>query len=194
MKTTFTPFHTDNFRHDFRISPLEDMDDSPMKDYRLFQAMAHEANVLQFYLADIMIDVAIIVEAEPDTRFVWMVRDMGTHMTTIGKENCDEFVDAVRSSWGNVRMYLIHKRKLTVDGQTYTIQRLTEKSIRPAQIKRQDKIDMVQALALSSRNNIQCINANKELMNADAKEYLQDLDKTLHELPIRGSKKCTIAR
>lgn len=193
MKTTFTPFHTDTFRHDFRISPLEDRDDSLMKDYRLFQAMAHEANILQFYLADIMIDVSIIVEAEPDTRFVWMVRDMGTHMTVIGKENCDEFVDAVRNSWGNVRLYLIHKRKLTADGQTYTIQRLTEKSIRPAQIKRQDKIDMVQALALSSRNNIQCINANKDLMNADAKEYLQDLDKTLHELPIRDSKKSAIA-
>lgn len=193
MKTTFTPFHTDTFRHDFRISPLDDRDDSPMKDYRLFQAMAHEANVLQFYLADIMIDVSIITEAEPDTRFVWMVRDMGTHMTTIGKENCDEFVDAVRNSWGNVKMYLIHKRKLTADGQTYTIQRLTEKGIRPAQIKRQDRIDMVQALALSSRNNIQCINANKELMNADAKGYLQDLDKTLHELPIHDSKKCTIA-
>lgn len=193
MKTTFTPFHTDTFRHDFRISPLDDGDDSPMKDYRLFQTMAHEANVLQFYLADIMIDVSIIVEAEPDTRFVWMVRDMGTHMTIIGKENCDEFVDAVRNSWGNVRLYLIHKRKLTADGQTYTIQRLTEKSIRPAQIKRQDKIDMVQALALSSRNNIQCINANKDLMNADAKEYLQDLDKTLHELPIRDSKKSAIA-
>ena len=193
MKTTFTPFHTDTFRHDFRISPLNDRDDSPMKDYRLFQTMAHEADVLQFYLADIMIDVAIIVEAEPDTRFIWMVRDMGTHMAVIGKENCDELVDAVRNSWGNVKMYLIHKRKLTADGQTYTIQRLTEKSIRPAQIKRQDKIDMVQALALSSRNNIQCINANKDLMNADAKEYLQDLDKTLHELPIRDSKKSAIA-
>ena len=193
MKTTFTPFHTDTFRHDFRISPLDDRDDSPMKDYRLFQTMSHEANVLQFYLADIMIDVAIIVEAEPDTRFVWMVRDMGTHMAVIGKENCDELVDAVRNSWGNVKMYLIHKRKLTADGQTYTIKRLTEKSIRPAQIKRQDKIDMVQALALSSRNNIQCINANKELMNADAKEYLQELDETLHELPIRDSKKCAIA-
>ena len=193
MKTTFTPFHTDTFRHDFRISPLDDRDDSPMKDYRLFQAMAHEADVLQFYLADIMIDVSIITEAKPDTRFVWMVRDMGTHMAVIGKENCDELVDAVRNSWGNVKMYLIHKRKLTADGQTYTIQRLTEKSIRPAQIKRQDKIDMVQALALSSRNNIQCINANKDLMNADAKEYLQDLDKTLHELPIRDSKKCAIA-
>ena len=193
MKTTFTPFHTDTFRHDFRISPLNDRDDSPMKDYRLFQTMAHEADVLQFYLADIMIDVAIITEAKPDTRFVWMVRDMGTHMAVIGKENCDEYVDAVRNSWGNVKMYLIHKRKLTADGQTYTIQRLTEKGIRPAQIKRQDKIDMVQALALSSRNNIQCIDANKELMNADAKEYLQDLDKTLHELPIRDSKKCTIA-
>ena len=193
MKTTFTPFHTDTFRHDFRISPLDDRDDSPMKDYRLFQAMAHEADVLQFYLADIMIDVSIITEAKPDTRFVWMVRDMGTHMAVIGKENCDELVDAVRNSWGNVKMYLIHKRKLTADGQTYTIQRLTEKSIRPAQIKRQDKIDMVQALALSSRNNIQCINANKDLMNADAKEYLQDLDKTLHELPIRDSKKSTIA-
>ena len=193
MKTTFTPFHTDTFRNDFRISPLDDRDDSPMKDYRLFQAMAHEANVLQFYLADIMIDVSIIVEAEPDTRFIWMVRDMGTHMAVIGKENCDELVDAVRNSWGNVKMYLIHKRKLTADGQTYTIQRLTEKSIRPAQIKRQDKIDMVQALALSSRNNIQCINANKELMNANAKEYLQDLDKTLHELPIRDSKKSAIA-
>lgn len=193
MKTTFTPFHTDTFRHDFRISPLDDRNDSPMKDYRLFQAMAHEADVLQFYLADIMIDVSIITEAKPGTRFVWMVRDMGTHMAVIGKENCDELVDAVRNSWGNVKMYLIHKRKLTTDGQTYTIQRMTEKSIRPAQIKRQDKIDMVQALALSSRNNIQCINANKELMNADAKEYLQDLDKTLHELPIRDSKKCTIA-
>lgn len=193
MKTTFTPFHTDTFRHDFRISPLDDRDDSPMKDYRLFQTMSREADVLQFYLADIMIDVAIIVEAEPDTRFVWMVRDMGTHMAVIGKENCDELVDAVRNSWGNVKMYLIHKRKLTADGQTYTIQRMTEKSIRPAQIKRQDKIDMVQALALSSRNNIQCINANKELMNAEAKEYLQDLDKTLHELPIRDSKKSTIA-
>ena len=192
MKTAFTPFHTDTFRNDFRISPLDDRDDSPMKDYRLFQAMAHEANVLQFYLADIMIDVSIIAEAEPDTRFVWMVRDMGTHMAVIGKENCDEYVDAVHNSWGNVKMYLIHKRKLTADGQTYTIQRLTEKSIRPAQIKRQDKIDMVQALALSSRNNIQCINANKELMNANAKEYLQDLDKTLQELPIRDSKKCTI--
>lgn len=193
MKTTFTPFHTDTFRHDFRISPLDDSDDSPMKDYRLFQAMAHEADVLQFYLADIMIDVSIITEAKPDTRFVWMVRDMGTHMAVIGKEYCDEYVDAVRNSWGNVKMYLIHKRKLTADGQTYTIQRMTEKSIRPAQIKRQDKIDMVQALALSSRNNIQCINANKDLMNAEAKEYLQDLDKTLHELPIRDSKKCTIA-
>lgn len=193
MKTTFTPFHTDTFRHDFRISPLDDRDDSPMKDYRLFQAMAHEADVLQFYLADIMIDVSIITEAKPDTRFVWMVRDMGTHMAVIGKENCDELVDAVRNSWGNVKMYLIHKRKLTADGQTYTIQRLTEKSIRPAQIKRQDKIDMVQALALSSRNNIQCINVNKELMNAEAKEYLQDLDKTLHELPIRDSKKSAIA-
>lgn len=193
MKTTFTPFHTDTFRHDFRISPLDDRDDSPMKDYRLFQTMSHEADVLQFYLADIMIDVAIIVEAEPDTRFVWMVRDMGTHMAIIGKENCDELVDAVRNSWGNVKMYLVHKRKLTADGQTFTIQRLTEKSIRPAQIKRQDKIDMVQALALSSRNNIQCINANKELMNADAKKYLQELDETLHELPIRNSKKCTVA-
>ena len=193
MKTTFTPFHTDTFRHDFRISPLDDRDDSPMKDYRLFQTMSHEANVLQFYLADIMIDVAIITEAEPDTRFVWMVRDMGTHMAVIGKENCDELVDAVRNSWGNVKMYIIHKRKLTADGQTYTIQRLTEKGIRPAQIKRQDKIDMVQALALSSRNNIQCINANKDLMNADAKEYLQDLDKSLHELPIRDSKKSAIA-
>ena len=193
MKTAFTPFHTETFRHDFRISPLEDRDDSPMKDYRLFQAMAHEANVLQFYLADIMIDVAIIVEAEPDTRFVWIVRDMGTHMTVIGKENCDEFVDAVRNSWGNVKMYLIHKRKLTADGQTYTIQRLTEKSIRPAQIKRQDKIDMVQALANYARDSMWCINANKKLMNADAKRYLQDLDKTLHELPIRDSKKCTIA-
>ena len=193
MKTTFTPFHTDTFRHDFRISPLDDRDDSPMKDYRLFQAMAHEANVLQFYLADIMIDVSIIAEAEPDTRFIWMVRDMGTHMAVIGKINRDEYVDAVRNSWGNVKMYLIHKRKLTADGQTYTIQRLTEKSIRPAKIKRQDKIDMVQALALSSRNNIQCINANKELMNADAKEYLQDLDTILHELPIRDGKKCTIA-
>ena len=193
MKTTFTPFHTDTFRHDFRISPLDDRDDSPMKDYRLFQAMAHEADVLQFYLADIMINVSIITEAKPDTRFVWMVRDMGTHMAVIGKEYCDEYVDAVRNSWGNVKMYLIHKRKLTADGQTYTIQRMTEKSIRPAQIKRQDKIDMVQALALSSRNNIQCIDANKDLMNADAKEYLQDLDKTLHELPIRDSKKSTIA-
>ena len=193
MKTAFTPFHTDTFRNDFRISPLDDRDDSPMKDYRLFQAMAHEANVLQFYLADIMIDVSIIAEAEPDTRFIWMVRDMGTHMAVIGKENCDEYVDAVRNSWGNVKMYLIHKRKLTADGQTYTIQRLTEKSIRPAQIKRQDKIDMVQALALSSRNNIQCINANKELMNADAKRYLQDLDETLHELSIRDSKKSAIA-
>lgn len=193
MKTTFTPFHTDTFRHDFRISPLDDRDDSPMKDYRLFQAMAHEADALQFYLADIMIDVSIITEAKPDTRFVWMVRDMGTHMAVIGKEYCDEYVDAVRNSWGNVKMYLIHKRKLTADGQTYTIQRMTEKSIRPAQIKRQDKIDMVQALALSSRNNIQCIDANKDLMNADAKEYLQDLDKTLHELPIRDSKKSTIA-
>ena len=193
MKTAFTPFHTDTFRNDFRISPLDDRDDSPMKDYRLFQAMAHEANVLQFYLADIMIDVSIIAEAEPDTRFVWMVRDMGTHMAVIGKENCDEYVDAVRNSWGNVKMYLIHKRKLTADGQTYTVQRLTEKSIRPAQIKRQDKIDMVQALALSSRNNIQCINANKELMNANAKEYLQDLDKTMYELSIRDSKKSAIA-
>lgn len=193
MKTAFTPFHTDTFRNDFRISPLDDRDDSPMKDYRLFQVMAHEAAVLQFYLADIMIDVSVITEAEPDTRFVWMVRDMGTHMAVIGKENCDEYINAVRNSWGNVKMYLIHKRKLTADGQTYTIQRLTEKSIRPAQIKRQDKIDMVQALALSSRNNIQCINANKELMNADAKEYLQELDETLHELPIRDSKKCTIA-
>ena len=193
MKTTFTPFHTDTFRHDFRISPLDDRDDSPMKDYRLFQAMAHEADALQFYLADIMIDVSIITEAKPDTRFVWMVRDMGTHMAVIGKEYCDEYVDAVRNSWGNVKMYLIHKRKLTADGQIYTIQRMTEKSVRPAQIKRQDKIDMVQALALSSRNNIQCIDANKDLMNADAKEYLQDLDKTLHELPIRDSKKSTIA-
>lgn len=193
MKTTFTPFHTDTFRNDFRISPLDDRDDSPMKDYRLFQAMAHEANVLQFYLADIMIDVSIITEAEPDTRFIWMVRDMGTHMAVIGKINRDEYVDAVRNTWGNVKMYLIHKRKPTADGQTYTIQRLTEKSIRPAQIKRQDKIDMVQALALSSRNNIQCISANKELMNANAKGYLQDLDKTLHELPIRDSKKSAIA-
>ena len=138
MKTTFTPFHTDTFRHDFRISTLDDSDDSPMKDYRLFQAMAHEADVLQFYLADIMIDVSIITEAEPGTRFVWMVRDMGTHIAVIGKENCDEYVDAVRNSWGNVRMYLIYKRKLTGDGQTYTIQRLTEKSIRPGQIKHQD--------------------------------------------------------
>jgi hypothetical protein len=193
MKTTFTPFHTTTFRHDFRISTLDDRDDSPMKDYRLFQAMAHEANVLQFYLADIMIDVAIIVEAEPDTRFVWMVRDMGTHLAVIGKENCDEYVDAVRNSWGNVRMYLIHKRKLTADGQTYTIQRLTEKSIRPAQIKRQDKIDMLKALALYARNSIDCIRANKELMNTDTKEYLQELDKTMQELPIRDSKKCTIA-
>ena len=193
MKTTFTPFHTDTFRHDFRISTLDDRDDSPMKDYRLFQTMSHEADVLQFYLADIMIDVSIITEAKPDTRFVWMVRDMGTHMAVIGKEYCDEYVDAVRNSWGNVKMYLIHKRKLTADGQTYTIQRLTEKSIRPAKIKRQDKIDMVQALALSSRNNIQCISANKELMNADTKEYLQELDKTLHELPIRDSKKSAIA-
>lgn len=193
MKTTFTPFHTDTFRHDFRISPLYDRDDSPMKDYRLFQTMAHEADALRFYLADIMIDVAIIVEAESDTRFVWMVREMGTHMAVIGKENCDELVDAVRNSWGNVKMYLIHKRKVTADGQTYTIQRLTEKSIRPAKIKRQDKIDMVQALALSSRNNIQCISANKELMNADTKKYLQELDETLHELPIRDSKKSAIA-
>lgn len=98
MKTTFTPFHTDTFRHDFRISTLDDSDDSPMKDYRLFQAMAHEADVLQFYLADIMIDVSIITEAEPGTRFVWMVRDMGTHIAVIGKENCDEYVDAVRNS------------------------------------------------------------------------------------------------
>lgn len=192
MKTTFTPFHTATFRHDFRISPLDDRDDSPMKDYRLFQAMAHEADVLQFYLADIMIDVATITEAEPDTRFVWMVRDMGTHMAVIGKENCDELVDAVRNSWGNVKMYLIHKRKLTADGQTYTIQRLTEKSIRPAQIKNQDKIDMLKALALYARNSIDCIRANKELMDTDTKEYLQELDKTLHELPIRDSKKCTI--
>nr|DAL18879.1 MAG TPA_asm: hypothetical protein [Caudoviricetes sp.] len=164
-----------------------------MKDYRLFQAMAHEADVLQFYLADIMIDVSIITEAEPDTRFVWMVRDMGTHLAVIGKENCDEYVDAVRNSWGNVRMYLIHKRKLTGDGQTYTIQRLTEKSIRPVQIKRQDKIDMLKALALYARNSIDCIRANKELMNTDTKEYLQELDKTMQELPIRDSKKCTIA-
>ncbi len=193
MKTTFTPFHTDTFRHDFRISTLDDSDDSPMKDYRLFQAMAHEADVLQFYLADIMIDVSIITEAEPGTRFVWMVRDMGTYIAVIGKENCDEYVDAVRNSWGNVRMYLIHKRKLTGDGQTYTIQRLTEKSIRPVQIKHQDKIDMLKALALYARNSIDCIRANKELMNTDTKEYLQELDKTLQELPIRDSKKCTIA-
>jgi hypothetical protein len=33
----------------------------------------------------------------------------------------------------------------------------------------------------------------KELMNTDTKEYLQELDKTLQELPIRDSKKCTIA-
>ena len=193
MKTTFTPFHTATFRHDFRISPLDDNDDSPMKDYSLFQAMAHEADVLQFYLADIMIDVSIITEAEPDTRFVWMVRDMGTHLAVIGKENCDEYVDAVRNSWGNVRMYLIHKRKLTEDGQTYTIHRLTEKSIRPVQIKHQDKIDMLKALALYARNSIDCIRANKELMDADTKEYLQELDKTMQELPIRDSKKCTIA-
>lgn len=90
-------------------------------------------------------------------------------------------------------MYLIHKRKLTGDGQTYTIQRLTEKSIRPVQIKHQDKIDMLKALALYARNSIDCIRANKELMNTDTKEYLQELDKTLQELPIRDSKKCTIA-
>lgn len=192
MKTTFTPFRTDTFRHDFRITTLDD-NEPVMKDYRLFQAMAHEADALQFYLADIMIDVSIIVEAEPDTRFIWMVRDMGTHLAVIGKENCDEYVDAVRNSWGNVKMYLIHKRKLTGDDQAYTIQRLTEKSVRPAQIRRQDKIDMLKALALSSRNNIQCIAANKELLNADTKEYLQELDKTLHELPIHDSKKCAIA-
>ena len=149
--------------------------------------------ILQFYLADIMIDVSIITEAEPDTRFVWMVRDMGTHLAVIGKENCDEYVDAVRNSWGNVRMYLIHKRKLTGDGQTYTIHRLTEKNIRPVQIKHQDKIDMLKALALYARNSIDCIRANKELMNTDTKEYLQELDKTMQELPIRDSKKCTIA-
>lgn len=59
--------------------------------------------------------------------------------------------------------------------------------------KHQDKIDMLKALALYARNSIDYIRANKELMNADTKEYLQELDKTLQELPIRDSKKCTIA-
>ena len=43
---------------------------------------------------------------------------------------------------------------------------------------------MLKALALYARNSINCIRANKELMNTDTKEYLQELDKTLHELPI----------
>lgn len=184
MKTTFTPFHTDTFRHDFRISTLGDRDDSPMKDYRLFQAMAHEADVLQFYLADIMIDVAIIVEAEPDTRFVWMVRDMGTNIAVIGKENCDEFVDAVRNSWGNVRMYLIHKRKLTGDGQTYTIQRLTEKSVRPAEIRKQDTINLVEATALRCRNDFDFIKAQHEFIRQDAKDYLKQLSTTMQSIKI----------
>lgn len=52
---------------------------------------------------------------------------------------------------------------------------------------------MLKALALYARNSIDCIRANKELMNTDTKEYLQELDKTLQELPIRDSKKCAIA-
>lgn len=184
MKTTFTPFHTDTFRHDFRISTLDDRDDSPMKDYRLFQAMAHEADVLQFYLADIMIDVSIITEAEPDTRFVWMVRDMGTHLAVIGKENCDEYIDAVRNSWGNVKMYLIHKRKLTRDGQTYTIHRLTEKSVRPAEIRKQDTIDLVEATALRCRNDFDFIKAKYEFIRQDAKDYINQLSDTLQSIKI----------
>lgn len=184
MKTTFTPFHTDTFRHDFRISTLDDRDDSPMKDYRLFQAMAHEANVLQFYLADIMIDVSIITEAEPDTRFVWMVRDMGTHIAVIGKENCDEYVDAVRNSWGHVKMYLIHKRKLTGDGQTYTIHRLTEKSVRPAEIRKQDTINLVEATALRCRNDLDFIKAQHEFIRQDAKDYINQLSATLQSIEI----------
>ncbi len=184
MKTTFTPFHTDTYCHDFRVSPLDDRDDSPMKDYRLFQAMAHEANVLQFYLADIMIDVSIITEAEPDTRFVWMVRAMGTHLAVIGKENCDEYIDAVRNSWGNVKMYLIHKCKLTGDGQTFTIHRLTEKSIRPAEIRKQDTIHLVEAVALRCRNDLDFIKAQHEFIRGDAKDYLNQLSVTLQGIEI----------
>lgn len=183
-----TSFHTATYRNDFRMTRIGDSE--TMNEYDLYSTMAHEANVVQFYISDLMYDVAAITKADPNTKFIWCVRDMGSHIIRLYNDSpnaakADDYIDSIRTTWPDSKMYLIHKCSCNAEGeQHFTIHRLTEKSIRPAEIRKQDTINLVEATALRCRNDFYFIKAQHEFIRQDAKDYLNQLSTTLQSIEI----------
>ena len=183
-----TSFHTATYRNDFRVTPIGNSE--TMNEYDLFSTMAHEANVVQFYISDLMYDVAIITKADPNTKFIWCVRDMGSHLVLLDNDSpnaikADEYIDSIRMTWPDSKMYLIHKCSCSAEGeQRFTIHRLTEKSIRPAEIRQRDTINLIEAVALRCRNDLSFIKAQHEFIRGDAKDYLSQLSATLQSIEL----------
>ncbi len=101
--------------------------------------------------------------------------------------NCkvDENIDSIRTTWPDSKMYLIHKCSCDAEGeQRFTIHRLTEKSIRSAEIRKQDTINLVEATALRCQNDFYFIKAQHEFIRQDAKDYISQLSDTLQSIEI----------